>query len=108
VNKDIAVSLRDTANKDEFWWLNNGVTVLASQISSSPGYLSITNPMIVNGLQTSYEIYSYFSTSRSEGDNDTRTMLVRVIKTTDAGAQDRIIKATTTVRLTGFPLAATG
>jgi hypothetical protein len=49
----------------------------------------------VNGLQTSREIFGYFNKSGVPvAENDTRTLLVRVIQTGDASLQDAIIKAT--------------
>ena len=38
---------------EEFWWLNNGITILASAVTASADIFSITDPLIVNGLQTS-------------------------------------------------------
>lgn len=59
VNNEIQKTLLEETSED-FWWLNNGVTVLASDISqSTPKQLLITNPEIVNGLQTSNEIYQF-------------------------------------------------
>ena len=49
------------ADDNDFWWLNNGVTVLASEATLvNNRELQIVNPEIVNGLQTSMEIYNYF------------------------------------------------
>jgi hypothetical protein len=53
--------------------------------------ISITDPLIVNGLQTSHEIYHHF---RNADVQDTRTILVRVIESTAADSVDRIIQAT--------------
>jgi len=91
VNKNIALTL-DNPEEDEFWWLNNGVTLLASKVAFAGGLYSITDPLIVNGLQTSYEIHRYFK--RSTAPVDARDVLVRIIQTTDGGSMDRIIKAT--------------
>ena len=53
VNNEIHNTLSEDTTED-FWWLNNGVTILASDISqTTPRQLLITNPEIVNGLQTS-------------------------------------------------------
>lgn len=60
VNSEIANTLRTNITED-FWWLNNGVTILSSKITpTSNKKLTIQNPEIVNGLQTSSEIYRYF------------------------------------------------
>jgi len=77
---------------EDFWWLNNGVTVIASRASAGAKELTIEDPQIVNGLQTSTEIYNYFASSNTEG--DARRLLVRVIVPSSGASSDKIIKAT--------------
>lgn len=91
VNEQIQRSLRNPHGED-FWWLNNGVTVLASQATLSGKTISIENPEIVNGLQTSAEIFNYFKeiNQQSEG----RNLLVRIVVPEEPEVRDRIIKAT--------------
>jgi len=91
VNKGIRATLAAPGN-DDFWWLNNGITVLASDVSYNDGTLQITDPLIVNGLQTSYELFNHFSVGGSK--DDKRTLMVRVIENTDTDTSDRIINAT--------------
>lgn len=91
VNEGIQGSLRDTGN-EEFWWLNNGVTVLASNATLSGKSLTIEDPQVVNGLQTSTELYNYVKASNTE--KDERSLLVRVIVPPAPESRDRIIKAT--------------
>ncbi len=92
VNKDIHATLVGKG-KEEFWWLNNGVTILASDVYAATGErLVISDPQIVNGLQTSRLVHTYFKESGKE--TDLRNILVRVVKTQDQVARDRIIKAT--------------
>ncbi len=57
VNEEIFKTLDNEKNID-FWWLNNGVTILVEELELKPGYINLTMPRIVNGLQTSYCIYS--------------------------------------------------
>lgn len=91
VNEAIQQTLKSKASED-FWWLNNGVTIVASRASLSAKALTIEDPQIVNGLQSSSEIFNYFTTANTEGEQ--RKMLVRVIVPSDAASRDRIIKAT--------------
>ncbi|MDE6016160.1 MAG: AIPR family protein, partial [Acetatifactor sp.] len=56
--------------------------------------LSIINPEVVNGLQTSTEIYNYFSENLSLLDNEKRNVLVRVIVPLSEESRDNIIFAT--------------
>ena len=91
VNDEIQASLQDKATED-FWWLNNGVSVLATQASLGGKTLTMEDPQIVNGLQTSTEIYNYCK--ESDETNDERKILVRVMVPTEDESRDRIIKAT--------------
>ena len=91
VNEEIRSTLAGGGPED-FWWLNNGVSVIATRASLSAKALTIEDPQIVNGLQTSQELYEYFRTANTSGDQ--RKLLVRVIVPTDGASRDRVIKAT--------------
>ena len=94
VNKKIHSTLTKDDNID-FWWLNNGITILANDISPvTSKSLMITEPEIVNGLQTSNEIYNYFSEHPEKLDSDSRHVLVRIIVPTNETSRDDIILAT--------------
>lgn len=42
----------------DFWWLNNGVTIIADKLQQvNPNEIKLTNPQIVNGQQTSRRIF---------------------------------------------------
>lgn len=91
INEEIAQSLEATGGED-FWWLNNGITIIASKATQSGKSLTLEDPQIVNGLQTSTEIFRYFRDIAEP--SDMRTVLVRVIVPTKAESRDRVIKAT--------------
>ena len=91
VNAEIQKCLQENLPED-FWWLNNGVSIVASKASLGGKTLTIEDPQIVNGLQTSTEIYTYFK--KLNPANDKRNVLVRVIVPEAAESRDRIIKAT--------------
>lgn len=59
-NVDMQETLRSKSAED-FWWLNNGVTIIASDAKEAARVLAIESPYIVNGLQTSNEIFRFFS-----------------------------------------------
>ena len=90
VNEEISNTLK-SGGADEFWWFNNGVTVLASRASSGGSTITIENPQIVNGLQTSSEIGRYFSTIDRD---DSRSVMVKVVASENEEVRDKIIKAT--------------
>jgi hypothetical protein len=92
VNKGIQTTLSNPGG-DDFWWLNNGVTIIASDAVLKAGALQIENPMIVNGLQTSYEIFQHFKIAGGDR-KDARTIMVKVIVNSKDDTSDRIINAT--------------
>ena len=91
VNEEIQKSLRERGAED-FWWLNNGITVVATKAVQSGKVLTIEDPQIVNGQQTSTEIFKYFQAANTSDED--RCVMVRVIVATDPASRDRIIKAT--------------
>lgn len=103
VNREIAASLETPTQGVDFWWLNNGVTVVADEASYINNQLVIANPLIVNGLQTSHEIHAYAAKLLQSGDS--RSILIRVIVETDAAKRDKIIRATnrqTSINISSF------
>jgi hypothetical protein len=94
VNKRIAMTLREPGKAD-FWLLNNGITILAEKIDNA-GYLQVDihDPQIVNGLQTSRQIFNYFKEGKNIPPVDIRRILVRVIKTADKAVRDDVILCT--------------
>lgn len=94
VNSSISETLH-RADDNDFWWLNNGVTVLASEATLvNNRELQIVNPEIVNGLQTSMEIYNYFSENREALESEKRSILLRIIVPDNEESRNQIIFAT--------------
>ena len=94
VNKDIMGTLR-SEDKLDFWWLNNGITILASRASIVSKTITLDDVQIVNGLQTTQALYDYVKESPQVEERDkNRSILIRIIVIDNAEARDRIIKAT--------------
>lgn len=92
VNRSIQETL-ETADPDvDFWWLNNGVTIVASKVQAASKLLELESPQIVNGLQTSIEIYKRRHSPHLSTDN--RSILVKVIEARKDDVRERIIRAT--------------
>jgi len=91
VNEDIRATLDDKDSPD-FWWLNNGITILANAATVTGKSIQLEGVQIVNGLQTTESIARFFS----DGNQDScdRAVLVKIIVSTDAGVRDAIIRAT--------------
>lgn len=92
VNADISETL-DTTSAPNFWWLNNGVTILATSAWLVGDTLKLRDIQIVNGLQTTEAIHRHYTTSPSLS-NDQRTLLVKVIISEDESVRDQVIRAT--------------
>ena len=92
VNKAIKETLNQNEPNEDFWWLNNGITITATDASFASKRLNIEDPQIVNGLQTSFEIYNYFKNNEVQEEN--RNVLIRVVKTTDEKNRLNVIKST--------------
>lgn len=91
VNTSIAKSLAEPSAAD-FWWLNNGVTILGSSVSLNDDTLTIRDPQIVNGLQTSIEVARHFEGGGARP--DARALLVKTITVDADDIRDQIIRAT--------------
>jgi len=89
VNEKIKTTIETPVDED-FWWLNNGITIIADAPSLVGTTLSIDNVQIVNGLQTSYSIFLY----HDESDDDKRSVLVKVIINNNKTTIDHIIAST--------------
>lgn len=89
VNKKIKKSI-ETISTEDFWWLNNGITIIAEEPKEVGKKLSIENVQIVNGLQTSYSIYNSFNCNET----DDRSVLVKVIINKNKAITDNIIAST--------------
>jgi len=101
VNQAIAETLKNPINED-FWWLNNGVTITTTNATLTSQSLTIEDPQIVNGLQSSHEIFNHFSSGGSL--DDPRKIMIRVIKPSEEKSRLRIIKATNSQ--TNVPIAS--
>ena len=93
VNKQIRDTLNIQGDSAEFWWLNNGITILAAKVGGHSKELTIDEPQIVNGLQTSMEIYEHLRVNPTS-EASKRQAVIRLIESPDTKQQDRIIKAT--------------
>lgn len=92
VNQEIKRTL-DNPESPEFWWLNNGVTIICSEATTGGKTYSLADIQIVNGLQTSHTVYEAIKENRSPEILD-RMILVRIISTTDRKTRDQVIRAT--------------
>jgi hypothetical protein len=106
VNKAIKETLQSKDRLINFWWLNNGITIVANKAPLISGDLILEDPKVVNGLQTSQEITDYIRNLNPQDDN--RLILVRIIVTNNDDVRNQIIKATNNqTRIVSYSLRAT-
>jgi hypothetical protein len=93
INRGISDTLKHASGAGiDFWLLNNGITIIGATLQPVDAMqLSIEDPQVVNGLQTSRRIFNHFQ-APVQGDN--RSVLVKVIKVVGEEMQDAIIRAT--------------
>jgi hypothetical protein len=92
VNQSIQATLAKVDSEVDFWWLNNGVTIVANRVQPANKLLELDTPQIVNGLQTSNEIYKRSRENLEYAEE--RSVLVKVIQAPKDSVRDRIIQAT--------------
>ena len=91
VNSDIADTLNDEKSPN-FWWLNNGVTIIGSNAHIHGKKIYIEDVQIVNGLQTTETIFRHFKNGAITSKD--KNILVKIITTTCDETRKLIIKAT--------------
>jgi hypothetical protein len=91
VNEDIKLTL-EGGDSPDFWWLNNGVTILATAAAITGKSIQAADIQIVNGLQTTESIFRHFQDHPNLEDD--RCVLVKVLVTSDLATRDSIIRAT--------------
>ena len=91
VNEDIKSTLENEASPD-FWWLNNGVTILATSASVIGDSIQLQDIQIVNGLQTTESIFRYFESGGVDANK--RSILIKIIVSDEDDVRDTIIRAT--------------
>lgn len=94
VNKQIRETLENSNSDTDFWWLNNGITMLVSEapVSRKKRY-TLNDVQIVNGLQTSYSIFRWANNNPHAAEDD-RCLLIRIIAPNSEAEKSAIIRAT--------------
>ncbi len=91
VNADILKTLSGAEGPD-FWWLNNGVTILATDATVVGKTINLVDIQIVNGLQTTESIYRHYRNGGcATGD---RSLMIKIVVSRDVRHRDHIIQAT--------------
>jgi hypothetical protein len=95
VNSDIAATCSDPSTSYQFWFLNNGITIICDDFDPTTdpdnAHVKIKNLQIINGCQTATAL----AIAAKNGDlkADTRVLL-RIYKTDDPELIDKIVLTT--------------
>jgi hypothetical protein len=96
VNNSIKQKLSNL-NEDDFWWYNNGITLVSSFVDPKGKTLNLKDPLLINGLQTSSVIFSYFHEHGNSPQFDrlkNKIVFVKIVVPPSEAIRDEIIKAT--------------
>ncbi|OYW68199.1 MAG: hypothetical protein B7Z40_03945, partial [Bosea sp. 12-68-7] len=106
VNKEIANTI--VSNPQEFWYRNNGITIVCDQIIGIPNgshAVTLINPNIVNGGQTANVIHETIANNLTG--SPAGSVPIKLIETKDRALIDRIaISSNTQTRIFGRDLRA--
>jgi hypothetical protein len=91
VNEDIAASLENEIVPD-FWWLNNGITILTTKAVINGKNMQMQDIQVVNGLQTTETVYRHFNSGSIKSAES--TLSIKIIVSKDEHLRDQIIRAT--------------
>lgn len=89
VNRKIQDTLKDQTKKKRFSILNNGITIVSSNVERVSNKIIIEDFQIVNGCQTSHILFK----NREELEEGV-TLPVKVIETEESDIVDEVVKAT--------------
>ncbi len=91
VNQAIQATLQDQAKKSLFSVLNNGITIVAPDLTLTPNtkVVSLTNYQVINGCQTSSTLHENYATL-----SDDVNIVVKLIHAPDNEVSEDIISAT--------------
>lgn len=80
INKQLAATLQDSEQRKNFWYYNNGITIICDDYKITGDSIFIQNAQIVNGAQTTKAIYEA-SVSLGFDPLHELSVLARIIKT---------------------------
>lgn len=96
VNLDIKKTLDAVAERNYFPFLNNGLAIICDKIERHPvkeKEFTLTFPRIINGCQTTNELFKKFKESADENSIDNIEIVAKVISTNDNNLKKMIIYA---------------
>lgn len=96
VNMDIKKTLDSNSERNYFPFLNNGLTIICNKIERHPvkeKEFTLTFPRIINGCQTTNELFKKYKESSNENSIDNIEVVAKIISTKDNSLKKMIIYA---------------
>ncbi len=96
VNVDIKKTLDSDKERSYFTFLNNGLAIICDKIERHPvkdKEFTLTFPRIINGCQTTNELYKKYKESSDESSIDNIEVVAKIISTNDNALKKMIIYA---------------
>ncbi len=89
INDQILKTASDSEASENFWYYNNGITVICKKIpdSATGRTIHLDGAQIINGAQTTYSLYEAFKDGTLQSDVE---VLVKAIETTDKELIEKI------------------
>jgi hypothetical protein len=80
INRQILETAIDNTRNAEFWYFNNGITIVCKKINeaASGKVINLDNAQIINGAQTTYALYEAYKDGNLK---DNVEVLIKVIET---------------------------
>ena len=80
INKQILGTATDDTRSRDFWYFNNGITIVCKKIneSASGKVINLENAQIINGAQTTYALYEAYKNGNLK---DNVEVLIKAIET---------------------------
>lgn len=92
INREIVSTLSSKLLTNDFWWLNNGITIICEKLNFTKNILYVDSPQIVNGLQSVVAIYDTLEAGQCINQN--KNIMVRFLVEKDDTNVNLIIKTT--------------
>lgn len=96
VNVDIKKTLDSNSERSYFPFLNNGLAIICDKIERHPvkdKEFTLTFPRIINGCQTTNELFKKYKESTNENSIDNIEVVAKIISTNDNNLKKMIIYA---------------
>lgn len=82
INRQILETAKSQERGKDFWYFNNGITIVCTKISETTAgnVIKLHNPQIINGAQTTYALHEAYKNNELQDDIE---ILVKAIQTED-------------------------